>query len=113
MTSASCPDCAVARHKCTTPHFFPRSDSNGSETGDPGDQPLAGVAITVQWRGVTYSGVTDADGLFRTGWSMNVKSGTYYADAVDLALQDYIWDHSLDLEDDSDSDGKVDGVLYR
>ena len=22
MTSASCPDYAVARHKCTTPHFF-------------------------------------------------------------------------------------------
>ena len=63
--------------------------------------------------GNTYTGVTDAYGVFRTGWAMNIRSGTYYADAVDLALQDYIWDHSLDLEDDSDGDGKVDGVLYR
>ncbi len=38
---------------------------------------------------------------------MNVKSGTYYADVVDLAMANYYWDQLMDLEDDSDSDGMV------
>ena len=94
--------------------FEIRSDSNGSGDGDcERTLPVAGVAITVEWNGITYTGVTDAYGVFRTGWAMNVKSGTYYADVVDLAMANYYWDQLMDLEDDSDSDGMVDDVLYR
>ena len=63
--------------------------------------------------GITYTGTTDAYGVFRTGWAMNVKSGTYYADVVDLAMANYYWNQLMDLEDDSDGDGKPDDILYR
>jgi hypothetical protein len=91
--------------------FEIRTDSNNSGTGDPGDQPLAGVTITVEFAGRTFTGVTDADGVFRTDLIRNVGSGDRFAEVVDLALTDYFWDPlTLDLEGDSDGDGLPDNV---
>ncbi|WP_168564012.1 tandem-95 repeat protein [Crateriforma spongiae] len=91
--------------------FHVRSDSNFDGQGNSADQKAAGVEITVRFAGRTYSGVTDSNGLFRTGWIWNPGSGTY-ADVVDLALTDYTWDPlALDLEDDSNGDGLPDARL--
>ena len=51
--------------------------------------------------------------VFRTGWAMNLNSGTHIAEVVDLAPASYYGDRLMDLEDDSDGDGKPDDVLYR
>ncbi|TWU65994.1 tandem-95 repeat protein [Crateriforma conspicua] len=91
--------------------FHVRSDSNFDGQGNSADQKAAGVEITVRFAGRTYSGVTDSNGVFRTGWIWNPGSGTY-ADVVDLALTDYTWDPlALDLEDDSNGDGLPDARL--
>ena len=51
-------------------------------------------------------------GIFTTSWVKKLESGTdYYANVVDMALTGYVWDHLLDLEDDSDDDGNADDVL--
>ena len=48
----------------------------------------------------------------RTSWERNLASGAYYVDAYDLALEGFVWNpFSLDLEDDSDNDGKPDDLL--
>jgi hypothetical protein len=93
--------------------FEIRCDSNSSGTGDTEDLPVAGAAITVEFAGRTYSGTTDADGIFRTDYVRNLKSGTYYADVVDLMMADYYWDLEILGEDDSDGDGKPDELLVR
>ena len=91
--------------------FEIRSDSNHDGQGSAADHVAAGVAITIEFAGQTYSGVTDSNGIFRTNWTWNPGSGTY-AEVVDLALTDYSWDPlSLDLEDDSDGDGLPDARL--
>jgi hypothetical protein len=91
--------------------FEIHSDENGTGPGD--DNGLAGVAITVEFSGQTYTGTTDADGIFRTGWIKNLHSGTHYAEVVDLAMANYYWDLLMDLEDDTDGDGLPDDVLVR
>lgn len=91
--------------------FEIRWDSNGNGQGDSADERLPGVSITVEFDGRTYSGTTDSNGIFRTGWRRNPGSGTY-AEVVDLALADYAWDPlALDLEDDTDGDGLPDAQL--
>jgi len=90
--------------------FEIRTDSNGDNQGSSADARAAGVAITVQFGGRTYSGTTDSSGIFRTGY-LRVGSGSY-AEVVDLALAGFYWDPlSLDLEDDSDGDGRPDAIL--
>ena len=93
--------------------FEIRSDSNGDGRGTSADVVAAGVEITVEFNGQTYTGTTDSAGVFRTGWIKNLGSGDHYANAVDLALVDYSWDplSGLNLEDDSDGDGKPDNIL--
>jgi hypothetical protein len=94
--------------------FEIRSDSNGDGQGTSADHVAAGVTIEVEFAGRTYTGTTDADGVFRTDWIKNLARGNHYAEVVDLALADYFWDPLLmDLEDDSDGDGLPDDVLYR
>jgi len=91
--------------------FEIRADSNANGQGDSADLPLAGVAITVEFAGRTFSGTTDSQGLFYTGWVRNMKSGTYHADVIDLLMASHYWEMNFDLEDDSDGDGKPDEVL--
>ena len=91
--------------------FEIRSDSNGDGQGGASDNVAAGVEITVVFAGQTYTGTTDANGVFRTGWLWSPPGGSY-AEVVDLVLADHSWDPLLmDLEDDSDGDGLPDGVL--
>lgn len=73
---------------------------------------VEGVTLQVDFAGETYTLVTDSNGLAWTSWERNLADGEYYADAYDLALEGYEWSpFSLDLEDDSDGDGKPDDLL--
>ncbi len=91
--------------------FEIRSDSNANGQGDSADNLVAGVNITVNFAGNTYSGTTDANGVFRTDWIRDLGSGNHYANAVDLVLANYVWSRLLDLEDDTDGDGDPDDLL--
>jgi hypothetical protein len=91
--------------------FEIRGDSNGDGQGTSADAAVAGVAITVEFAGQTYTGTTDSDGIFRTDLVKGLSSGDHYAQVVDLAMTDYFWDPLLDLEDDTDGDGFADDVL--
>jgi hypothetical protein len=71
------------------------------------------VAITVNFAGITYTGTTGADGVFRTAWFNDLAKGTHYANVVDLAMASYYWDMLMDLENDSDGDERPDGILVR
>ena len=71
----------------------------------------SGVSIEVVFAGQTYSGTTDSNGIFRSGWIKNLSSGDHYANAVDLALTGFDWNSDLDLEDDSDGILGPDAVL--
>ena len=94
--------------------FEIRSDSDADGQGSSSDDTAAGVSVTVVFTGQTYSGTTDSNGIFRTGWIRNLRSGSYYANAVDLVLTGYTWNAlDLDLEDDSDNDGNPDGLLIK
>ena len=88
-----------------------RTDSDGDGQGTSNDDPVAGVEVRLTFAGTTYTGTTDSNGVFRTPWVRNTPAGDHYANAVDVALAGYIWDPLLDLEDDSDGDGKPDGVV--
>jgi VCBS repeat-containing protein len=91
--------------------FEIRSDSNGDGQGSAADDAAAGVEITVEFNGHTYTGTTDSNGIFRTSWNRGAGSGTY-GEVVDLALADYSWDPlSLDLENDSNDNGLPDAIL--
>lgn len=92
--------------------FEIRGDSNVDGQGGATDEVAAGVAIEVEFAGRVYAGTTDSNGVFRTNWLRNLGSGNHFANAVDLALTDYVWNPlDLDLEDDSDGDGKPDERL--
>jgi probable HAF family extracellular repeat protein len=92
--------------------FEIRNDSNGDGMGTPADAVAPGVEITVTFDGVSYTGTTDADGVFRTSWIKDLSSGDHYAEVVDLALADHFWDPlDMDLEGDADGNGLPDEVL--
>lgn len=92
--------------------FEIRSDSDFDGAGSVADDPAASVPIDVEVAGQTFSGATDGDGVFRTGWIKLIGSDEHYANAVDLALAGFIWNPlDLDLEDDSDGDGLPDAIL--
>jgi hypothetical protein len=92
--------------------FVIRSDSNADGVGTGSDAVAAGVQITVNFAGQTYSGTTDANGIFRTNWNVDIGRGDYYANVVDMALAGFSWDPlGLDLEDDSDGNGLPDARL--
>ncbi|MCA9150330.1 MAG: hypothetical protein KDA92_13560 [Planctomycetales bacterium] len=75
------------------------------------DTPVAGVTLKFDFAGRTYTLTTDSNGVARTNWN-RAHRGNYYADAYDLALAGYNWDpFGHDNEDDSDGDGRPDGVL--
>ena len=95
--------------------FEIRSDSDGNGVGEGTDSLAAGVQITVQFAGITYTGVTGSDGVFRTSWINNLSSGDYYANVLDLVMAGYYWDplSTLNMEDDSDGDGLPDDLLIR
>lgn len=63
--------------------------------------------------GETYTGRTDANGIFRTGWAVKVTRGTHYADVVNLVMGSYTWDRDLDMEDDSDDDTYIDDFFTK
>jgi hypothetical protein len=91
--------------------FEIRTDSNGDGQGGTTDNVAAGVQITVEFAGQTYTGTTDSNGVFRTAWLSRPDSGSY-AEVLDLVLAESIWDPLLlDLEDDSDGDGLPDDIL--
>jgi subtilisin-like proprotein convertase family protein len=91
--------------------FEIRADSDGDGKPD-NDAGVAGVAITVNFAGQTFTGTTDANGVFTTSWVRKLSSGTdYYANAVDLVLANYVWNHLMDQEDDTDLDGNPDDLL--
>jgi hypothetical protein len=88
-----------------------RLDSN--EDGQPGGDDMAAgwAAINVNFNGQYYSGGTDSDGRFVTPY-INVGPGTYYADVLRVIHRNWVWyPLDMDLEDDSDGDGKPDGKL--
>jgi len=92
--------------------FEIRSDSDEDGEGTAADEVAAGVWIQVEFDGVIYEGATDADGVFRTNWIKDLGSGDYEAEVVDLVLADFDWNPlTLDLEGDSDDDGKPDDLL--
>ncbi|MBC8355142.1 MAG: hypothetical protein H8E66_24465 [Planctomycetes bacterium] len=92
--------------------FEIRNDSNADGLAGSDDSVRAGVTVTVNFAGQTFTGVTDSNGIFRTSWLRNLGSGNHYANAVDLVLAGYFWDPlDLDDEDDSDGDGKPDDLL--
>jgi len=92
--------------------FEIRSDSDEDGEGTAADEVAAGVWIQVEFDGVIYEGTTDADGVFRTNWIKDLGSGDYEAEVVDLVLADFDWNPlTLDLEGDSDDDGKPDDLL--
>jgi hypothetical protein len=92
--------------------FEIHADTNGNGAGD--DSGVAGVEITVVFAGQTFTGTTDSNGMFTTGWVKKLQTNTeYYANVVDMALAGYNWDPlALDLEDDSDEDGNPDARLW-
>jgi hypothetical protein len=92
--------------------FEIRKDSSGDGVGTSGDVVAAGVQIYVTFAGQTYSGTTDGNGIFRTGWAPKPDSGKYFANVDGLSLSHHVWDPlGLDLEDDSDDDGLPDAQL--
>jgi PKD repeat protein len=92
--------------------FEIRSDSDADGQGTSSDSAAANVSVEVVFAGVTYTGTTDSNGIFRSGWIRNLSSGDHYANAVDLVLAGFAWNPlDLDLENDSDGDGKPDDVL--
>lgn len=94
--------------------FEIRNDSNADGQGSAADAVAAGVTITVNFAGCTYTGVTGSDGVFRTSWINKLASGDHYANVADLVLAGYYWNRlSMDLEDDTDGDGNPDDVFHR
>ena len=91
--------------------FKIRSDSDGDGVAEATDAVAPGATITVTFAGNTYSGTTDINGEFRTGWIMNLR-GTHVAEVTDLAFADYFWNKSLG-EDDDDGDGLPDELFSR
>ena len=88
-------------------------DANGA---DAADAPVAGADVTVVLsgpRGGTYSGTTDASGVFTVDWIKNLPDGTYYADVTTLddPSQTLAWNPALDQEDDSNGNGDPDAEL--
>jgi hypothetical protein len=75
-----------------------------TQVRDEHDNPVVGATVQVLYNGVLYEGLTGTDGCYYTSYIMNAKKGTYYDDVVDLALQDYLWNNDLDLEDDDAGD---------
>ena len=92
--------------------FEIRNDSNADGLPGSDDSVRAGVTVTVNFAGQTFTGVTDANGVMSTSWLRNLGSGSHYANAVDLVLAGYFWDPlDVDDEDDTDGDGKPDDLL--
>ena len=90
--------------------FEIHADTNGNGAGD--DSGVAGVEITVIFAGQTFTGTTDSNGIFTTGWVKKLSSGTNYsAEVQTLALMDYLWDQSLGYDGDADNDGLPDNIL--
>jgi hypothetical protein len=82
--------------------FQIRTDSDGDGVAEETDDVAVGATITVTFAGNTYTGTTDSNGVFTTGWIKNL-SGYHGAQVTDLALLGYLWDMGLG-EDDSDGD---------
>ena len=78
------------------------------------DSGVAGVEITVEFAGQTFTGTTDSNGIFTTGWVRKLSSGTEYsADVTSLALASYFWDMEMGTAfDDLDNDGRPDNILW-
>lgn len=92
------------------------SDANGLASSN--DSGIAGVMVTVELRNPNgslfgiYSGLTDAQGIFRSSWIRGLSNGNYRAEVVDMALASYYWNHALDpFGKDADNDGLPDDVL--
>jgi hypothetical protein len=59
----------------------------------------------------TFRRTTFASCVIRNAWSINVPRANHSANVIDLALAGFSWDSLLDLEDDSDADGRPDELL--
>ena len=96
-------------------------DSNADGLASDADASAAGVTVVVEVRNSadeyvgTYSGTTDSNGIFRSGW-ITLDPGTYKVEVIDLIHPTYAWDlygvldpTSNDL--DWDEDGLPDDEL--
>ena len=83
-----------------------RRDSDANGVADATDQPVSGVAVTVDLTesGLpigSSSGPTNSSGVFRTGWFTDLDNGTYTAD-VTLDPGTFNWSTDLDVEADEE-----------
>ena len=61
---------------------------------------MAGVAITVEFADQTFTGTTDANGVFTTDLVKKLSSGTeYYANVFTFMADDYDGDPLMDMAD--------------
>jgi subtilisin-like proprotein convertase family protein len=91
--------------------FQIRTDSDRDGVAEETDDAAVGATITVEFAGNIYSGTTDSNGVFTTGWIKNL-SGHHGAQVTELALLGYLWDMGLG-EDDSDEDADLFPDEYR
>jgi VCBS repeat-containing protein len=85
-------------------------DSNADGIADSLDLAAAGVDIRFQVDGPglsqLFSGLTDAGGLFDTGWINEVADGTWTGEVELLPTSPYTWNQELDPNgNDTDLDG--------
>jgi hypothetical protein len=75
------------------------------------DAVAVGANITVEFAGNMYSGTTDSNGIFTTGWIKNLR-GDHWAEVVDLTFADYFWNKALGEDDSDDEDDLPDELFH-
>ncbi len=98
-----------------------RRDSDADGVAEATDAGAAGVAVSVELTDtsgqvLTFTGITDSQGIFRSEWIRGLSPDTYRAEVVDLAIAGFTWDpfDVLDAtanDDDADFDGAPDQLL--
>lgn len=89
-----------------------RRDSDADGVGESTDAVVPSASVTVVLTGPsggTFSGTTDLNGTFRTGWISNLPNGAYVAEVTGLTHSTYTWQGSLDPTT-NDADGDGDGL---
>ena len=80
-----------------------RRDSDADGVSEATDAVVAGETVTVVVGGPTggtFSGTTDAAGVFTSGWLSDVPDGTYTADVTAVTDGTFTWNALLDVEAD-------------
>jgi hypothetical protein len=87
-------------------------NANGVDSFDTGAQNvLVSVTLTCLSETTIFSGYTDSNGVFRSGWISGLAPGDYTIEVIDLAHATLNWNMLLDVEDDWDGDGLPDDVF--